>query len=200
MAPNRLKWWSSPRRWIRAILMLDDTPHSIALGSAIGMFIAMTPTVGIQMILVGLMALATHKLFHFNRVAALIMVYVSNPLTVVPIYWLNYKVGTLWFPAHVTREEFEALLDYQSFSEWVETITALFIHIGLPLIIGSLVVATICAPPTYAVMYWMVQRFKSPVVFGPHKPNLASGQPAADLASSMASPSGKEAESPRDQA
>ena len=51
----------------RAIVMLDDTPHSIALGTAIGLFIAWTPTVGIHMILVVALAL----LFRANKVAGL---------------------------------------------------------------------------------------------------------------------------------
>ena len=36
-ADNRLHWWTSPRTLLRYILMLDDTPHSIALGTAIGL-------------------------------------------------------------------------------------------------------------------------------------------------------------------
>ena len=75
-----LRWWSDPRSLLRHILMLDDTPHSIALGTAIGMFIGMTPTVGIQMILVIVFAFLVKPLFTFNRIAALITVYISNPL------------------------------------------------------------------------------------------------------------------------
>ena len=77
---SSLKWWNSPRTLLRGILMLEDTPHSIALGTSIGMAIGLTPTVGIQMILVMCTAWLTHKLFHFNRVAALITVYISNPI------------------------------------------------------------------------------------------------------------------------
>ena len=84
----------TPRSLLRKILLLDDTAHSIALGTAIGMFIGMTPTVGIQMILVLCLAFATRPLFHFNKVAALLTVYISNPFTVLPIYWFNYSIGT----------------------------------------------------------------------------------------------------------
>ncbi|HIC22647.1 MAG TPA: DUF2062 domain-containing protein, partial [Planctomycetes bacterium] len=34
----------------RRILQLEGSSHSIALGTAIGLFVAMTPTVGLQMI------------------------------------------------------------------------------------------------------------------------------------------------------
>jgi uncharacterized protein (DUF2062 family) len=82
---REIHWWSNPRTLLRTILSLDDTPHQIALGAAIGMFIAMTPTIGIQMALVMLVALLTRPFFHFNRVAALVMVYLSNPITMVPL-------------------------------------------------------------------------------------------------------------------
>lgn len=107
---KNFSWFSDPRQWLRAMLMLDDSSHRIALGAAIGMFIAMTPTVGIQMLLVLLLAVATRRWFRFNKVAALLMVYVSNPLTVVPIYWFSYKVGTIYFretrPAGSSKRSF----------------------------------------------------------------------------------------------
>ena len=149
---KELHWWSSPRTLLRTILMLDDTAHSIALGTAIGMFIAMTPTVGIQMILVMLVALLTSPFFQFNRVAALITVYVSNPITLVPIYWFDYKVGTLFIDDQAATWDFAGILQYNNFQEWWETIVKLFVDIGPPLIVGSLIVSTICGVVTYPII------------------------------------------------
>ncbi|MEZ6057526.1 MAG: DUF2062 domain-containing protein [Planctomycetaceae bacterium] len=157
---SQLQWWLNPRLWLRSLLMLNDSPHSVALGTAIGMFIAMTPTVGIQMLVVAVVALLTRRWFHFNRVAALIMVYVSNPLTVLPIYWFNFKVGTLWFPSHVSHDQFAALLKYQGFSQWWSSLSGLFVDVGTPLIVGSLVVATLSALPCYPLMLWAFKRFR----------------------------------------
>lgn len=81
MSPPKPAWKYSPRMLLRSILMLDDSAHSIALGTAIGMFIALTPTVGIQMLMVLCVAFLTRPFFKFNQVASLITVYVSNPLT-----------------------------------------------------------------------------------------------------------------------
>ena len=97
-----------PREFLRTILMLDDTPHSIALGTAIGMFIGMTPTVGIQMGLVLIFAFLVRPLFSFNKVAAVLTVYISNPFTVAPIYWGCYKLGTVFVEGNVTYEDFAA--------------------------------------------------------------------------------------------
>ena len=158
MSKNKpLKWYSSPRTLLRYILLIEDTPHSIALGTAVGMFIGMTPTVGIQMIIVIIFAFLVSPLFTFNRMAALITVYISNPLTMVPLYWFDYKVGRLFFKGTSTRKDFENVLQYQSFSEWWETIVHLFVGIGVPLVAGSLVVATILGGVTYPVMWWLVR-------------------------------------------
>lgn len=160
MAQNTpLKWWSNPRTLLRHILGLDDTHHSIAMGTTVGMFIGMTPTVGIQMIIVVIVAFLTKPFFRFNRVAALITVYISNPITMVPIYYMNYKVGTLFYPGEQTAEDFERILQYDSFAGWWETIVNLFVDIGLPLIVGSLIVATVCAVATYPTMRWLLKRF-----------------------------------------
>jgi uncharacterized protein len=152
---------SRKRGFIRKILMLDDTPHSIALGTAIGMWIAMTPTVGVQMVLVLIVSFLTRWFFRFNTFAAVLTVYVSNPFTIVPIYYFNYWVGTWFVDGSVGYEEFSNILTYDGFAEWWETVVQLFVDIGWPLILGSLIVATSCAIPTYPTMLWMVKRYKS---------------------------------------
>ena len=80
-AKDEMSMFGKFARMFRSILMLEDTPHSIALGTAIGLFIAWTPTVGIHMILVVSLALFLRA----NKVAGLIAVYISNPLTLAPI-------------------------------------------------------------------------------------------------------------------
>lgn len=172
MSSSKLAWYSSPRRLLRSILMLDDSAHSIALGTAIGMFIALTPTVGIQMLMVICFAFLTRPFFRFNQFAALITVYVSNPLTLVPIYWFDYKVGTLWVGGSMTQEDFAKILEFEGFSGWWETIMQLMLEVGSPLIIGSLIVATFFSLPTYPIMLRLVTHFQ--------KRNPAEAQSVSD--------------------
>ena len=152
-----LHWWSSPQKLLRAILMLDDNSHSIALGTTIGMFIGMTPTVGIQMILVVVFAFLVKPILKFNRMAALITVYISNPLTVLPIYWFDYKVGSLLIPGDVSREDFAKILHYQGFEGWWNTFAKLFLDVGAPLVVGSFIVATISSIATYPMLRWLLR-------------------------------------------
>jgi len=146
------RWWLSPREWLRSIVSLDDSVHNIALGTAIGVFIALTPTVGIQMILVMLVAL----FLRFNRMAALIAVYITNPITTIPIYYFNYKVGTLIFEETWTYEDFSRILS----GRWRQALEELVFEVGLPLLVGSLIVATVCSVVTYPGMCWLLQTLR----------------------------------------
>ncbi|WP_154934609.1 DUF2062 domain-containing protein [Gimesia maris] len=160
MSPPKPAWKYSPRMLLRSILMLDDSAHSIALGTAIGMFIALTPTVGIQMLMVLCVAFLTRPFFKFNQVASLITVYVSNPLTIVPIYWFDYKIGTYYVGGSLTQKDFARILEFEGFSGWWETVKQLLLEVGSPLIIGSLIVATFFSLMTYPIMLRLLMHFK----------------------------------------
>lgn len=148
----------TPRVLLRSILMLDDTPHSIALGTAIGMFVGMTPTVGIQMLIVLSVGFLVRPFFGFNRIAAVLTVYVTNPFTIIPIYWFNYQVGTFFFPSSVTYEDFVAVVQFDRRGEWFVRAVSLISELGSPLLIGCLVVATVCSLLTYPSMRWLIRR------------------------------------------
>ena len=72
-----------------SVLHVNDTPHSIALGIALGVFVAWTPTLGFQMLL----ALILTAIFRANGRVALPFVWISNPLTLVIIYFPNFWLG-----------------------------------------------------------------------------------------------------------
>lgn len=169
MVASRIKSWLNPQTVLRNILGINDSPHSIALGTAIGMAVGLSPTVGIQMIIIVVIALLAKPLFHFNRMAGLLTVYVSNPLTMVPIYYFLYWVGTFFVEGSVTREDFETTLQYEGFEGWWNAITGLFVEIGTPLLIGTAIVAPISGLVTYPVMRWMLYWFKGRTV--PEQPS-----------------------------
>jgi len=82
------------------ILHANDTPHRLALGIALGFFIAWTPTIGFQMVLVLLLA----PLIGGNGRVALPIVWITNPLTMLPIYWSNYWIGYKLLTLVIPRE------------------------------------------------------------------------------------------------
>jgi uncharacterized protein (DUF2062 family) len=76
------------RAYVRFI-KLRGCPKEIARGFALGLFVGMSPTIGVQM----LIAVPLAALLKFNKLAAAAGVWVSNPLTVPFIYSLTYLLG-----------------------------------------------------------------------------------------------------------
>jgi uncharacterized protein len=83
-------WVKLRNLFISKILHADDTPHRIALGVGIGVFVAFTPTVGIQMVI----AVALAAIFRANKAVCVPMVWITNPATIPVIYTLSYQLGS----------------------------------------------------------------------------------------------------------
>ena len=95
----------------------------------------MTPTVGIQMIFVLGTWFLTRRLLRwdFNIIAACAWTWVSNVLTLLPLYYLFYQTG------QVMLGRFDDLMGYDGFaSGGFDDIGTIFSQWGVPLILGSL--------------------------------------------------------------
>lgn len=85
-----MKWLARLRRLIvDRILGLHDTPHRIAWGVFLGFLVAFTPTVGLQMIIYVFVA----TLLRANKVSGIPPIWLTNPITVVPVYYACWRVG-----------------------------------------------------------------------------------------------------------
>lgn len=78
--------------FIERLKKLKGNPHYVALGMAIGVFIAITPTIPFH----GTFALVLAILLRGSKSAALLGIWVSNPVTIIPFYYFCYKVGSLF--------------------------------------------------------------------------------------------------------
>ncbi|MCH8147563.1 MAG: DUF2062 domain-containing protein [Planctomycetes bacterium] len=101
------RYFRRARRFIfHNILHADDTPHAIALGAGIAMVIAFLPLVGFQTaIAVGLAAL-----FRANKAVCIPIVWITNPLTMGPIYLGCVALGQVVL-ASPTQEHGAEVLD-----------------------------------------------------------------------------------------
>ena len=70
---------------------LQGDPHYVALGMAIGVFVAITPTIPFHTALAVILAF----ILRGSKPAAVIGVWFSNPVTIPIFYWASYKVGIL---------------------------------------------------------------------------------------------------------
>jgi uncharacterized protein (DUF2062 family) len=77
------------RRICKRLMKIRGRPREIVLGFALGIFIGMTPTMGIQMPI----AVFVAALFKWNKISAAFRVWITNPFTVPFIYGITYLVG-----------------------------------------------------------------------------------------------------------
>lgn len=162
MAPHRRR--RRRRLYRRAadwLLRYQGSPYNVAMGFAVGLFVALTPTVGIQMALGAFIA----HLFRANRALPVALAWISNPLTMGPLYYFNYRVGLLFLPGDETagREFIDSisgasLTDPSSWWEAIKLMGRELWGVAGVLWAGSLVVATIAAVIAYPIVHRMVVR------------------------------------------
>lgn len=98
------------RRFIlHNVLHADDTPHAIALGVGIAMVITFLPLLGFQTaIAIGLAAL-----FRANKAVCIPIVWITNPLTLVPIYGGCLVLGRSILSSPIQEQDVEAIARFE---------------------------------------------------------------------------------------
>jgi len=149
----RLKQWLAEHHM--TLMAIADTPHSIALGSAIGIFFGFTPLWSVKTLL----SIGVAWVLRCNKLAAAIAVTVHDVLIFVmpAIYFAEYKVGC-WalgrsLPAHRVRLHF-GLHDYLNWS--------VFSRLVWPAFVGSLFLALPSAVIVYFVVRTLLSRGRTP--------------------------------------
>jgi len=131
---------------LREVISTNDSPKKIAVSFAVGVFIGMSPLVGLHTAL----AIGAAWLFRTNKFVTIVAVYVSNPWTVVPIYtfstWLGAKL--LGFDKIIPPLKWH----YLSCSYLFHEVSFLF----WPFVFGSTLVALVSAALGYVVVYHAV--------------------------------------------
>ncbi len=153
------------KRGVRWLLRLRGSPRAIALGVGLGVFVAFTPTLGMQMVIAAFLA----TLFGGSRAAAVAMVWLTNPVTVVPVFGTTYWLGTFFYSGppveHVTRIMREAIADLANYEIWrfydqFLSFLAIGRDIMIPMTIGGVIVGTVLGVASYFVALGVIDRFK----------------------------------------
>lgn len=120
--------------------------HSVAKGFAVGLFFAWVP-VPFQMVL----AAGAAILFHANLPLSVVLVWITNPVTIPPMFYGAYKVGAMLLGEQVQHFEMELSI------EWVKQEMLL---IWEPFLLGCFVVAVVSSLVGYSGIQiawrWMV--------------------------------------------
>jgi uncharacterized protein (DUF2062 family) len=116
--------------------------HSASGGFAVGLFMAYVP-LPFQMIF----AAAAAIIFRVNLPISVTLVWITNPITIPPMFFFAYLVGTWVLGAPPQTEPLEFNL------EWIES-GGLNV-IWLPLLVGSLICGSIASLLGYSLILWI---------------------------------------------
>jgi len=143
------------------LLHADDPPHPLALGMAVGMFVAFTPTVGVQMLIAGFLS----WLLGANKALSVAVVWISNPGTMLPIYWYCYGVGCAILALEPIDRAWWGNLTTPPPGWWpaVTFYWSRFVEIAGPLWLGGCVVGLVCASTTYYLVYRSIQYYRTKI-------------------------------------
>lgn len=108
-------------RLIVPIRRARDDPTLIARGVLVGLSLGMTPTVGIQMYLILAVWLLLRPIWNFNVILAIAWSWLSNPFTMVPLYYMFYLTGK------VLLLDFDS---YFSFAHFADQLNAVLVDDG----------------------------------------------------------------------
>lgn len=133
---------------------LQGSSRSVALGAAIGAAVGITPTLPLHTALI----MGFTLLFRVNPVAGLLSsVIVSNPLTLVPQYFLAWKIGDFFLPNRLTWENIEGTLSLIKTKGIMDSLDVIR-QLGLDAILVMLAGGIILAIPTGIITYILVYR------------------------------------------
>tara|TARA_B100000700_G_scaffold114769_1_gene129023 strand:- start:186 stop:641 length:456 start_codon:yes stop_codon:yes gene_type:complete len=79
------------RKFISWLWNQEGSSFQRALGFGVGIFSGCFPFFGLQT----LMGVFIARIFRGNRILAAVGTWISNPFTYVPLYYFNYRVGSL---------------------------------------------------------------------------------------------------------
>lgn len=149
---------------LRWAVRLRGSHHAVAWGVAIGMIVAFSPTIGLQMFI----AAGIAHLFGASKPAAVVPVWITNPVTIPPIYAFTYYLGTFLYDGPSASDVYAMLVDIAKSLGTLQVYEVLdqattFFHIGwdiyIPMCIGGLIVGIIAAAISYPVTLWSMQWF-----------------------------------------
>ncbi|MAR07291.1 MAG: hypothetical protein CL862_09340 [Cyanobium sp. NAT70] len=121
------------KRTIRWLWAQEGTPGQRARGIAAGVFCGCYPFFGLQTIF----SIALARLVRGNHLLAAAGTLISNPLTYLPLYWFNYKLGC-WLLG--TNQSLPDLSELERTNIWAQGW-----DFSIRLLLGSSVVGAVLA-------------------------------------------------------
>lgn len=146
---DTLYWRRLFRYFYVRFLRMRSSPEAIARGMAAGVFAGSFPLMGLQIII----GVAIAAIVRGNKAIAAASTWISNPLTYVPLFWLNFQIGRWLLRFPPTTE-----LSIGSSSWHWNTFMSMGVQVFFSLMVGSLVVGLAASVVGYFLGLAIAQR------------------------------------------
>ncbi len=166
------EWIETVQENVRTIVLESKLPpHIITRSVFIGTVVAMTPTFGLQMPIVGVLWSIFHfsKRLRFNLAIGWTMTWLTNYFTVIPYYFICYYSGA-WLGkvifsirSPMSYGDFVKLWEPVFQANFIGTLIELvrvFIKIGIPLFIGTLPFILVVPFIIHRITRFSIERYR----------------------------------------
>lgn len=129
-------------------MTVKESPKKIALSFSAGVFIGMSPLLGLHTIL----GLIIASLFRLNKFVTVIGVYITNPWTIVPIYTFSTFIGARILGVKKVIPS----IDWHNLN--LTHIVSELSDLLIPFIFGTLFVGTLTAIASFFILYRITKK------------------------------------------
>jgi len=136
--------------FLRRFFTLNDTPHHIAAGAAVGLLMGILPVEGI------ITSLLVATIFRFNRAAAMISIAAANIWAMIVTLPLAATIGGFLFGINSAELASQFYQTYHSGWGYLLTKESFF-KLTFPLITGYVIVAGIISLIFYFLLYFLLR-------------------------------------------
>ena len=139
------------RKFISWLWNQEGSPSQRALGLGVGIFSGCFPFFGLQT----LMGIFLAKIFKGNSILAAVGTWISNPFTYVPLYYFNYKVGSLIINKDKKIVDFNHITPYELWSQGS--------YLSSRLIIGSIFIGLLTGIVGGLALYFLLKKLSNKI-------------------------------------
>ncbi len=137
------------RKFISWLWNQEGSSAQRALGFGVGIFSGCFPFFGVQT----LMGVFLAKVFKGNTLLAAVGTWISNPFTYIPLYYFNYRVGSLLLDADLDIVDFDYTTTTQLWSQgW---------YLSSRLLTGSICVGLVTGIVGGFCLYFPLKKFSN---------------------------------------
>lgn len=104
------------KEYLHKLINLQATPSKIAFSIALGVFIGLLIPMGLQTFFIIPLAMATGC----NLIVAYAATLISNPVTIIPIYYLSVKIGIYFTKINFTWNEFNTVINNPTYNNIIK--------------------------------------------------------------------------------